>query len=100
MSRPCVCIKSHQTNGLYHGGPPATMAEEPKGLLSNLYMKTLGGFLVEKEMPEMASFLTPAEDLKGHSLISCARGRPAAKSEMLARVVSRIVLSASRVRNA
>ena len=51
-------------------------------------------------MPEMASFLTPAEDLNGHSLISFARGRPAAKSEMLARVVSRIVLSASRVRNA
>src|SRR5262249_38130529 len=35
-----------------------------------------------------------------HAVISLASGRPAAKSEMLTRVVSRIVPTASRVKNA
>ena len=36
----------------------------------------------------------------GHVVISFASGRPAAKSDTLARVVSRIVPRASRVKNA
>src|SRR6478736_2124707 len=42
--------------------------EEPKGLLSNLYMKTLGGFLVENEMPKMASFLNAGRGLERSQL--------------------------------